>query len=69
MTHGINKFEIHCKACGSGWILIEAGADETPTEIVIFPRMLCLDCGAAEDVRSAWKHTVPGINARYALRK
>lgn len=55
-------FKITCKDCGGGWILSEVGSEDTPDALVLFPRMLCLGCGASEDMRGI-SQTAPNLVA------
>lgn len=60
-------FKITCKDCGGGWILTEVGTEDTPDALVLFPRMLCLGCGASEDVRSHISRTVAGLSVNLGV--
>lgn len=45
------KFQIICRACNRGWIMLDVAFEEQATEVTIFPRFLCLTCGASEEAR------------------
>lgn len=57
------NFKIRCRGCGGGWIMLDTASKDEPDAVYVFPRLMCLGCGASEDVRSETNRVDPLLYA------